>query len=204
MFYNPANWYWSGQPAGQTATVIYSSARGALVAATDAAYVAWLAAGNAPTPWPRDATGAVTSAALDAVLEAAGLPATGLTPPTVAQLLAYVGEKVAGLIGASRSYTSATTPAVTIQSDATGATLSNLQALQKWGAANPTATTVWLDNAMNNTTVTGAEIEDIGNQVGDYALSIYGVEGGAVVAAIKASPPTITTYAQVDAFGWTV
>jgi hypothetical protein len=80
--YNPANWYWAGEPDGRSAPIIYSATQGKVVAATDAAYEAW-AATNAPTPWPKDATGVVTAAALDEVLVAAGLPATGLGPATV-------------------------------------------------------------------------------------------------------------------------
>jgi hypothetical protein len=86
--YNPENWFWIGQPVGQSTPVIYSSASGALVQSSNAAYVAFLAEGNVATPWPKDATGAVTIDALDAVLVAAGLPPTGLMPPTQAQLQA--------------------------------------------------------------------------------------------------------------------
>jgi hypothetical protein len=73
--YNPANWYWDG-PLG-----VFSSARGKIVPANDPAYEAW-AATNAPTPWPPNESGAQTAAALDEVLVAAGLPATGLGPAT--------------------------------------------------------------------------------------------------------------------------
>lgn len=48
LSYNPANWYWI---VGDTnpSTQVYSSARAAFVANTDATYEAWVAAGNAPT-----------------------------------------------------------------------------------------------------------------------------------------------------------
>lgn len=97
--YSPTDWYWSGTLG------VYGSARGALVASpsTDTAYQAFVG-GNPPaqnpTAWPTDATGAETSAALDAVLTGVGLPATGLTPPTQAQLATAV---VAAAIAASGS-----------------------------------------------------------------------------------------------------
>ena len=83
--YNSAAWYWIGQPVGQSSPIIYSSAGAAVVPSTDATYEAWVAAGGVATPWPRDSTGAITTAALDAVLTAAGLPITGLTALTQAQ-----------------------------------------------------------------------------------------------------------------------
>jgi hypothetical protein len=76
--YNPANWYWIGQPVGQSSAIIYSSASHAVVQPTDAGYVSFLANVGPATPWPQDATGAVTVAALDAVLVNASIP----QPPT--------------------------------------------------------------------------------------------------------------------------
>ncbi|MBB4199048.1 hypothetical protein CCR94_16265 [Rhodoblastus sphagnicola] len=91
MRYTPPAWFWSGQPVGETSPVIYSSAKGALVAATDANYLAFVAARGGVAPaWPVDETGAATFAALDAVLIAAGLPATGLAAPTLPQMRAAV------------------------------------------------------------------------------------------------------------------
>ena len=84
--------YWLGEPVGYTSPILYGSARGGLVPvpATDAAYQAWLAQGFAPWPWPKDATGTETTAQLDFALAANGLPPTGLTAPTQAQLAASV------------------------------------------------------------------------------------------------------------------
>jgi hypothetical protein len=102
--YSPADWFWIGQPVGQSSVIIYSSAAGAVVPPTNAAYEAFLAGGNAATPWPRDATGAVTTAALDAVLTAAfpPQPPTGLTTPTQASLQASL---VAAATAAAASVT---------------------------------------------------------------------------------------------------
>ena len=104
--YNARAWYWIGQPAGQSASVIFSSASQSLVPATDPAYVAWLAAGYLPTPWPKDETGAVTTLALDEVLAPYGL-STGLTAPTQAQLVAAL---IAAASAASASIVSQVFP----------------------------------------------------------------------------------------------
>jgi hypothetical protein len=72
--YNPTNWYWQVTGVG-----IYGSARGGLVSSptTDAAYLAFQAISG---------PGAISAstAALDAVLIAAGQPPSGLTTPTQA------------------------------------------------------------------------------------------------------------------------
>lgn len=72
--YNPSDWYWQGTPAGHTA-LIYSSKSAAVVASIPSD---WTNLGRLPTPWPKDATGVPTVAALDAVLTAAGLPPSGI------------------------------------------------------------------------------------------------------------------------------
>ena len=115
--YNSANWYWLGQPVGQSSPIIYSSAAATVVPATNAAYEAWLALGYGPTPWPKDATGAVTVEALDEVQEAAGLPPTGLAHPTKAQLRKYVNKLAAGAL-ASGAATMGTINTLTANIDA--------------------------------------------------------------------------------------
>ena len=72
MRYNPVNWYWSIASLGE----LYSSGAKAVVADTDAAYVAWTEAGGTATPIPDAKT-------LDEVLVAAGLPVSGLNGPYV-------------------------------------------------------------------------------------------------------------------------
>lgn len=66
--YHPWNWYWVDE-----AGVVFSSAARDVVREGDAAYEAWLAAGNRPTPWPRDESGAQTAAALVEVLAPYGI-----------------------------------------------------------------------------------------------------------------------------------
>ncbi|RDJ93283.1 hypothetical protein B4Q13_22920 [Lacticaseibacillus rhamnosus] len=55
-------------PLLTVAMVSLVSAEAAVAATSDAAYVAWLDAANAPSPWPTDATVAQTAASLNAVL----------------------------------------------------------------------------------------------------------------------------------------
>lgn len=66
--YNPFDWYW------QRGEEIYSSARQTIIGGDDETHAAWLAAGNLPTPWPRDASGNQTDLALAEVLAAHGIP----------------------------------------------------------------------------------------------------------------------------------
>jgi len=105
MTYDPKKWCWLGQPDGAAEPVVYSSAARALLAPTDAQYMAWLAADarRAATPWPRDERGEATYAALDEVLIAAGLPPTGLAPVTAADLAPRVKAECARRIYAIAS-----------------------------------------------------------------------------------------------------
>lgn len=204
MTYNPANWYWSGAPG------VYGSARGGLVTAptTDAAYLLWQRIFNGvptifATAWPKDATGAVTTAALDAVLTTASppQPATGLTPPTPAILLAYVMSKVTTLLAASRSYTVVgVTGTISCDSGPSASTVS--EALQ-WGSASPapTGTLSWVDNNYAVFSLTAAEAVAFASAVGAYKISVYAVSGPAV-AQITAG--TITATAQIDSLTWPV
>ena len=62
---------------------IYSSAKQAIVDEKDKDFVAWKAAGNLPTPWPKDGEGKETNAALAAVLAPYSLR---LFPPTLDEI----------------------------------------------------------------------------------------------------------------------
>jgi hypothetical protein len=65
MNYDVNNWYWKKQDGG-----IYSSAQGA-VTADNAGYKAFLADGNYPAPYPKDAEGNESVTELFAVLSSA-------------------------------------------------------------------------------------------------------------------------------------
>ncbi len=79
----PLNWYWLADDGR-----VYSAAAQNIVAAQDTGYAAFLAAGNLPTKWPRDAQGAQSNAALTDVIASYGL---ALTP--AAALIAYAAAK---------------------------------------------------------------------------------------------------------------
>ena len=63
------NWYWSGSDGSR----IYSSAKQTIVGKDDKDFAAWKAAGNLPTPWPKNADGEETDEALAEVLAGYGL-----------------------------------------------------------------------------------------------------------------------------------
>lgn len=61
--YDVNDWYWLADDGR-----VFSSARQQVVTAADVAFLMWKAKPASPTPWPRDASGAQTVAALQAVL----------------------------------------------------------------------------------------------------------------------------------------
>lgn len=61
--FNPKKWYWTA-----TDGRIYGSEKNDYVYSYDAGYLAFLAKNGAITPWPQDAFGKQTTAALAAVL----------------------------------------------------------------------------------------------------------------------------------------
>jgi hypothetical protein len=85
--YDPRDHYWVNEKG-----VIFSSARQALIPPTDEAYLAWVAAGNKATAWPRDDAGVQTSHALHAVLAPHGLSATFQS--SIALALAEIVAKI--------------------------------------------------------------------------------------------------------------
>ncbi|MGO8738632.1 DUF4376 domain-containing protein [Rhodoblastus sp.] len=196
MNYNAKNWYWSGQPQGQSGTIIFSSAKGAVVAATDPGYQAFLAAGGIATPWPLDPVSRVaTTAALDVVLSGAGLPPSGLTPPTPAQLLAYAealrGKIAAGGISVNIAASGAPPQLVEVGTDTAGlALLANAVQLTSTAPGTPYN---W-DQA-EPVTLTGAQIVAIQVAVGLFNQLLFS-QKTAIRAAIAAG--TITTFAQID------
>lgn len=63
--FTPANWYWLREDGA-----VFSSDRSTVVAGSDPDYAAWTTSGRRATPWPRDASGAQSPEALQAVLPA--------------------------------------------------------------------------------------------------------------------------------------
>lgn len=191
---NLNDWYWSGVPG------VYGSARGGMVPspATDADYLAWQASRKSTTPWPTDSTGAATPASLDAVLALAGLPVTGLTPPSTAQLLAYSNAKLNGLIATARTYSG---NAGSVRADASTATQADLLGLAVWGAANPSATMPWVDDFGVVAMITGAQVVALGQEVLAYGQATYALLASAAEGIASGA---ITATAQVDALAWPV
>jgi hypothetical protein len=86
--YTPADWYWRAA-SGR----LFSSARRALVEATDPAYLAWREAGGTPTPYPRDEAGAESAAELRAVLAPYGIAGPD-GPPTPDEARAECARRI--------------------------------------------------------------------------------------------------------------
>lgn len=101
--YTPRNWYW--RVAGSD-TQVYSSASGDYVPVADAAYQAWLSAGNTPTNIPNEAElgevlsryslRPVAAQVLDGYTET---QAKKLTLEVVAKILFYLTNEVRALKG---------------------------------------------------------------------------------------------------------
>ena len=66
--YNPAQWYWLADDGR-----VFSGPLETVVTTSDSGYVAWVAAGNPQTAWPRELDGNQTDAALQDVLTPHGM-----------------------------------------------------------------------------------------------------------------------------------
>jgi hypothetical protein len=187
MIFSPiSDWYWQVTGVG-----LYGSNRGALVSSptTDAAYLAW-SASTAPTILPN-------AAELDENLAFFKLPASGLVPPTQAQLMAYANSKLMSVMAVPRTY--ALGGSVSVKADATTATGADLLSLNVWGTANPAATQPWVDDFGAVTIITGAEAVTLANAVLAYGQSAYAILASAMTGIAAG---TITTTAQIDALAW--
>ncbi len=194
--------YWTGEPVGYTSPILYGSARGGLVATPeDAAYQAWLEKGYTAWPWPKDEFGAVTTTALDAALAVCGLPATGLTPPTTAQLIAYANAKQWAL--ATGGYTVTLTPvggsatALLWATDPISQALVTGKAVRLQQTGAPTST-VW-QFPTGFETLAAADFIAVAMQIADFVQATF-TALEPVLAAIAAG--TITAAAQIDAAAW--
>jgi hypothetical protein len=87
--------------------------------------------------------------------------------------------------------------AVNILCDGTSSTRGDLAMLALSGQANPIATKTWLDNNGVSTVLTGTQFVSLAMQIGNWIDDTYAAVAP-IVAAINASPPTITTFAQID------
>lgn len=176
----PSHWYWIALDGR-----VYGSAHQTVVAEADTDFQAWLAAGNVPTPWPKDGDDAQTDAALQDVLTPYGLHLS----PTAA-LLAYAAQRrweietggilVAGQpIRTDRESQALINGAYTLAQDQPGQSFK-------------------FKTAVGFVTLAAAEIIAISRQVGAHVQACFGVEGD-IAAMITAEPPSITTKAEIDA-----
>ena len=190
MSYNPSNWYWT--VAGSTSQV-WSSARAIYVPVTDTAYAAWLAAGNLPSRILNEAE----------LLEVIQQQAPGSYPQFPSGLVAYAAASWAKLLAAGRLFNVATSgaSAVSVLCDGKNSTRADLALLTLFGQANPTGTKVWVDNGGVSTVLTGAQFVTLATLAGNWTSDTYPALQ-TLLGEINASPPTVTTTAQIDAYAW--
>lgn len=188
--YFAPDWYWVASD-GRT----YGSARQALVLEeADEAFLAWRADGTEPQRWPADDAGKQTTASLQAVLAPYGLfadlreYASQVQNKTMAKVWSF---NVAG--------NDAPAHTVTTNLDA-GGQFAMLKVLA-WGQMNasvPDAVLPYSNVDFSETTLTPAEAASLGSQAGVIDAKGYALLNR-MVAGIMATPPTITTAAQIDA-----
>jgi hypothetical protein len=186
--YEPADWYWQVASIG-----IYGSARHGLVSSpsTDAPYLAFVAI-NGP------GSIAASAADLDAVLADVipPLPASGLTPPTVAQLIAYANAKQWTLATGDYTITVNSSPLV-FPSDVVSLGLITGKAA-RLAQPNPPASFEW-QTPTGFVTIAAADFISVATQIADFVQSTFSALA-VVFAAIEAG--TITTTAEIDASSW--
>ena len=125
------------------------------------------------------------------------------TPATIAVLLTRAQRAFQMTLAKGQTFNvgGSGQPAVPVLCDGTHDTRDDLVELVAFGKASPSGTRVWLDNADVATTLTGEQLVTLDTLVRAWRSSIYTAHG-TLLAAITASPPAITTTAQVDAFAW--
>lgn len=177
--YDPLSHYWKAEDGR-----IFSSAKIALIEEADLDFVAWLAAGYRPTPWPCDAQGAQTNAALQDVLTPYGL----YVDPKQ-RLLDYLDRKWNAVLEAG------TVSAGGFQSSAGEKWQGYVSRAVQLSDQNPGVVIKW-----NGTTpITNAQLHDLGAAVGVFVQNSFDVAGD-LEALIDAE--IITTTAEIDAAAW--
>ncbi|MBP2494927.1 hypothetical protein ABID82_007288 [Methylobacterium sp. PvP062] len=187
--FNASDWYWR-LPNG---TDIFASARGAIVGADDAALKAWSAPDDwEPTPCPVDASGAPTLVALREELARWGLalPDALAAAPSAADLVAYAAARrfaveTGGVV----------VNGVTVATDRDSQSMvANAYAGMQAGAVASVkfkAASGWIE-------LTADQMKAVALAVFAHVQACFAAEDGCD-AGINASPPTITTLAEVNA-----
>ena len=171
--YNPFNWYWLAEDGR-----IFSSAVQAIVPATNPGYVAFIEA-TAPTPWPRDDNGNQTSDELGKVLAPYGMFSDLTSYAADRRWRAEIGGiEVGGMPVATddRSKQMILGARIAADADATFVT--------RWAVGDQTF-------ALN-----AEQIIAISNAVLAHVNACF-VAFSTLAAAISATPPTVTTRAQI-------
>ncbi|WP_316189388.1 hypothetical protein [Bradyrhizobium sp. SZCCHNS1054] len=176
----PSDWYWIASNGN-----VYSSARQLVVTAEDAAYVAWLAAGNIPTIWPKDDSGGQTIAALQDVLTTYGL---------FADLVAYANARQWAKATVGYAVTVNGAPiTISTTSESLGLITGKVARLQQ---PNPPAAVTWQTGPTSFVSIPAADFTTLATEVADFVQSTFDKLATAL-AGIAAG--TITTQAAVDA-----
>jgi hypothetical protein len=120
---------------------------------------------------------------------------------TPAQLVAYAQAKQAKIAAAGVTINLGTAAApLNVSVDTSAAGRVDLTGLAQMAAINPSFSTTWYQ-ASGAITLTAAQLVALGEAVLAWIASTYAALA-AVEAAIAASPPTITTTAEIDAAAW--
>lgn len=179
MIYDIRDWYWLAADGR-----LYSSAASALVEENAPAYLDWRARlpGAAPTPWPLDAAGEQTDAALQAVLEPYGL---------WIDLAAYAADKrwrveTGGIVVAGAP----------IATDDRSKTM--IMGARIKADADPDYTVGW-KTADGFVTLNASQIVAISDAVLAHVDACFEAEA-AVLSGIDAG--NIATIAEINAFDW--
>ena len=174
--FDPANWYWLA-----TDGRLFSSASGTLVQPDDTTYVAWLAAGFTPTPWPQDTNNVQSAAALQDTIAPYGLFANLSYYAASARFNRETGGFTVGgnLFPTDRDTQSKLTAAVVL------------------AHVNPSATFTWkLADGTFTPPLTASQLISSASAIGAFVNALFAAED-TINQGITSG--TITTRAQIDA-----
>ncbi len=173
--YTPRDWYWRAEDGR-----IFASARSALVPIDDVDLAAFLARGGTCTTWPRDDSGAQTTASLQEVLGSYSIFADLAAYAASARYAKETGGIIVNWVKLATDRES--------QALITGA----------WATAqiNPQVTIQWKGSDGTFTALNAASITAVASAVTAHVQACFAAEAQ-VDAAITAG--TITTMAEVDA-----
>ena len=152
--------------------------------------------------------------AVSIIVDSASLPSTpqeewgisgGVLVTTVAApayLAGYASASWNSILAAGRIFNvAASGAAVSVLCDGTNSTRADLALLALFGQANPTGTKTWIDNNGVSTVLTGAQFVTLATLAGNWVSDTYPALQ-TLLGEINATPPTITTTAQIDAYAW--